>query len=132
AVASLDPSFEGVTVACSNVTDYGAAVWTVTFPLAAGDVPPLGVDGAGLVGPKVVAQARQLQKSAVPETQRVETSGHGPLSGHFTLQFRGNATAPLPHNASAADMKAALEALPAAGNVTVVRSGPLGERYYPA
>ncbi|WP_329492535.1 hypothetical protein OG618_37210 (plasmid) [Kitasatospora sp. NBC_01246] len=54
------------------------------------------------------------------ETQTVTITG-GPTGGTFTLTFNGQATAALPYNASAATVRAGLEALNniAAGDVTV-------------
>jgi hypothetical protein len=47
------------------------------------------------------------------------------LSGTFTLTFRGATTAPIPASASAAQVQAALEALPTVGWVSVSFTAPL-------
>jgi hypothetical protein len=54
------------------------------------------------------------------EIQQVIIQGN-PTGGTFTLTFQGQTTGPLAHNVSAADMQAALEALPSigSGNVSV-------------
>jgi hypothetical protein len=59
------------------------------------------------------------------EIQRIAIEGT-PTGGTFTLSFSGSTTAPIPWNATAAQVTAALEALPTigAGNVTA-SGGPL-------
>ncbi|MFD4397212.1 hypothetical protein [Kitasatospora sp. NPDC058478] len=54
------------------------------------------------------------------ETQTVTVTG-GPTGGTFTLTFNGQTTAPVPYNATPAQLRGALEALNniAAGDVTV-------------
>ena len=46
------------------------------------------------------------------------------LAGNFQLEFRGNITNRLPYNATAWEVKTALEALPSIGQVNVNRSAP--------
>lgn len=55
----------------------------------------------------------------VPEVQRVSTAASSPLHGAFKLEFRGYPTFPIPFNASAAEVEAALEAIPTVGDVVV-------------
>lgn len=79
----------------------------------------------------------QFAGGLTDEVQTVTISG-SPTGGTFTLTFDGDTTAAIAHNAAAADVQAALEALGTigAGNVTVSGSGPytvkfvndLGER----
>lgn len=60
-----------------------------------------------------------------PEAQRVTITGT-PTGGSFTLSFRGETTAAIPYNATAAQVSTALEALPSIGaNGVAVLNGPL-------
>ncbi len=59
--------------------------------------------------------------AAVNEVQRVELVG-GPTGGTFTLTFRGQTTAIVAYNATAATVKAALDAISTIGTVTVTGS----------
>jgi hypothetical protein len=62
--------------------------------------------------------------SATDEVQTVHING-SPTGGTFTLTFQGQTTAGIVYNASAADLKTALEALSniTAGDLTVILSG---------
>lgn len=61
----------------------------------------------------------------VNEVQTVTITG-GPTGGSFTLTLDGNVTAAIPYNASAAQVQAALEALPNIGQGNVVVTGGPG------
>lgn len=69
----------------------------------------------------------QLTKAGAPtsgtdEVQRVSLTG-GAFEGTFTLSFGGQETDPIPYNATAAQVQAALEALSSIGARNVVCSG---------
>jgi hypothetical protein len=80
------------------------------------------VSASGLSGDGARAQVVELHPGFAPEVQSVEVGASSPLSGAFRLQFRGAATALLPFDASAAEVEAALEALPTVDRVVVTRT----------
>ena len=65
-----------------------------------------------------------LSCSANNEIQRIRIVGN-PTGGTFTLSFDGQTTAPIPRNASATAVRAALEALSTIGDNVVCTGGPL-------
>ncbi|CAM9707700.1 unnamed protein product, partial [Discosporangium mesarthrocarpum] len=83
-----------------NTTVSGGGVWDVTFLENAQDVPMLSCGSDATV------------------TLVTGSTCEG-IGGEFVLGFHGNLTAPIPFNASADQVKDALEALPAIDNVTV-------------
>lgn len=90
-------------------------IWFVTFGDMGGvyDLPPINTDASGLSG----FEARAWSYTAL--------EGRGPLGGHFRLKFRKSAwSGVIGHNASAVEMKTALEQLPTIGRVSVTRQGP--------
>ncbi|KAG5186906.1 hypothetical protein JKP88DRAFT_156261, partial [Tribonema minus] len=90
-----------VTITSAQTTVCGASTVYISFDTEKGDVPALTFSaGASLVTTKGLA-------------------GQAPYWGTFTLSFEGAETAPLNAYASAADVEAALEALPTIGGVTV-------------
>ena len=74
--------------------------------------------------PDPVLALRTFYQQAWSEQQIIGMTGH-PNAGTFTLTYQAQTTAPLPFNATTAQIQAALEALPAigAGNVLVTGHG---------
>jgi PKD repeat protein/type 1 glutamine amidotransferase len=83
-------------------------LWMVT-----GDDTPAGGGNSGGFAP--------FNGMLTNETQTVRTAGT--TGGTFTLTFQGQTTAPLAHNATAAQVQAALEALEAIGSGDVLATG---------
>lgn len=78
-------------------------------------------------GPELAGPTRILQTAAAPvagtnEVQTLTVTGT-PTGGSFKLRFRGDVTAAIPHNAAAAAVQAALEALPSIGAGNVAGGG---------
>ncbi|MGH2979518.1 MAG: hypothetical protein ACRDLQ_07760 [Solirubrobacterales bacterium] len=92
-----------------------------TVAPSSGDVRPFFVNPTSC--PTTPAQVRLEARSySVPdEVQFIDVTGL-PTGGTFTLTFRGETTAPIPFNATDAEVQSALEALPSigAGSVTVI------------
>lgn len=86
---------------------------------------------AAIEGNNTIDGAMGMLRSPAPpqaaqnEVQTVSLTG-APTGGTFTLIAAGTATAPIPYNAAAAQVQAALAALPSigAGNITAA-GGPL-------
>jgi hypothetical protein len=100
------------------ITPFDASLarsWIVTFDAYSEsyEIPSLTANGTHLTGGNVSVQVLVTREGV-----------HGPsgLAGYFLLTFRENTTVPIQYNASAADMKAALEALPTINYVNVNRS----------
>lgn len=96
--------------------------------------------GRGLTNGTFINMEEELKGLAplVAEVQTVETSPYAnrsraaadPVHGVFRLGFRGAFTAPLPHDASARAVEAALNALPTISRVAVTRVATLhGHRW---
>ena len=82
----------------------GGHTYTVTFPMAMGNVPDLEVFMTDLpVSVTTLQQGNQLE-------------------GSFRLEFMGELTADIPYDASAAEMQSHLESLDAIGAVSVLRN----------
>lgn len=95
--------------------------WVITFtPRAFGyDVPDLVPDGSGLTGLGARVFVHTVQQ------------GQGPITGSFSLYFRGEGPSPpIPHDATVAQFRAALEALPTVDLLDVSRSGPTAANGY--
>jgi hypothetical protein len=79
-----------------------------------------------------------FSRSETHEIQQVSTIGGSPtpITGTFTLTFRGETTADIPYDASEYEFKAALDALntigavDGVGSVEVHREGPIGNGMY--
>ncbi len=81
----------------------------------------LNIDGAGLLGLEAVGNVQWQQSLAASEIQAV--SAIPSTSGSFTLTFDGVTTQPLPYNATAGEVEAALRVLPTtSGYITVSRA----------
>lgn len=91
--------------------------WTITFDAYQDwyEIPLLGSISSKLTGGTTSIWHRTVREGV-----------HGPtgLAGGFTLEFRGNTTAFIPYNASAVDVKKALEDLDTIHEVNVFRSEP--------
>ncbi|KAH8073998.1 hypothetical protein JL721_2554 [Aureococcus anophagefferens] len=124
-------------------------VYSVTFSDYVGDVPPIEahfpldanfIDYASASVAEVVkgswgvVKASESKITATPwvnealvrEKQVVRLVGSGSYDGNFTLEFKDAETGMIPVNASAAQMKQALEVLETVGEVDVTRFGELG------
>jgi hypothetical protein len=75
--------------------------------------------------PQGQALGEYTPAAAANEVQTVTVTGT-PTGGTFRLAFNAGPTAPLPHNATAAAVQAALEALPDVGAGNVVVTGSAG------
>lgn len=84
----------------------------------------LPTNGAYLYPSDSVAGGLDTAPPAVSNAVQVVTINGGPAAGTFTLTYRGQTTAAIAYNATAATVKAALEALSnvGAGNVNVAGS----------
>jgi hypothetical protein len=87
---------------------------TVTFrgDYAGQDVPQMTASGAGLTGgssPTVTVTTTRNGGAGIDEQQRVAISG-SPTGGDFTLTVLGQTTDPIPYNAKATEVQAALDA----------------------
>lgn len=103
--ASVSVDTTGV-AAAAGVT--GATRWSITFAQPLGNVPEI----------EITASSTTPEDSAVATV----TNGSSPLTGTFTLSFESDETELLGYDATASDVKAALEALPNVGTVDVDRS----------
>ena len=110
------------TIGSVTVTSVGATVCSgsnvyVTFESRTGDLPLLEITDTLTLTTGGVA--------LTPATKQISVTVDGihPLWGTFTISFRGQVTAPLQHDATAVEVKAALEALTTIGVVTVTESG---------
>jgi hypothetical protein len=78
---------------------------------------------------RVALTAWGAEAGALPEIQTVETRAATPLRGTFRLAFRGQWTAAIPHDASAARVEAALAALPDVSEARVDRAALAQDAY---
>ncbi|KAH8057932.1 serine/threonine kinase [Aureococcus anophagefferens] len=103
-LGSLDDFTTPAYFAGANVTDAPLTTWafgyewTVTFAGLVGEQPPRRQGGGPLGGTSPVLKVERPLRQA-------------PLKGTFALGFEGDATPPLSHDATAADVEAALEQL---------------------
>ena len=106
------PGINSVAVARDDNTASGTAdyVWSITFQDPVGDVALLTVDTANLVGNSV---------TCVPHQHRM---GVSPLGGSFIVSFGAGTTGNIPFEATAAEMKTALEEISTIGTVDVQRN----------
>ena len=103
-------------VAVSGVSRVGSPIWVVTFATRAGNVDTIVGHPEGLV-----AAASLDSRVVVSETIAGTTSR---IAGSFRLTFRNEQTEVIPYNATAVELKKALEQLSAVGAVEVSRSYP--------
>ena len=93
--------------------------WRVVFVGVYGDVGPLTADDTYLVGDDARIEVATLQDGdcdVLPggfsyEVQTVYLASLSPVTGSFTLNFEGQETGPIAVGATAAEVKARLEAL---------------------
>ena len=101
----------GATVTAANIYTWAYGYeWTITYTSHVGDQPLIvatGADNWSGVNPTI--QAYTL------------VDGEAPISGTFSLSYGGESTVPLIHDASATDVKNALQALSTIGTVDVNR-----------
>jgi hypothetical protein len=98
-------------------TTVGGYTWSITYPLSIGDAGLLQVNAAGLAGVGSNANVRELHRGEVVAVQTLRTTATSPLSGSFMIDFNGQRTDLLPYNASAEEVKNALEGLSTLGTI---------------
>ena len=109
AMANVDFGAVVTRAAGPNTGDY---VYQVTFPPTMGDVPQMTVVSSSLTPvPTAVASTSTVVQGNV-------------IGGSFRLGFEGQMTSSLPYDASANDVRLALERLTTLGVVVVSRTGP--------
>lgn len=115
-----------VTVSPANATpdSSGQCAWLVTFETKAGDVPPLEVSGSGGSSSDFSTSADLNAGNTVMVIDDVVRGSSVSVSGDFRLDYDGQLTGYLPHDASAELLRSSLHALPNTGHVDVVRIGP--------
>ena len=79
-------------------------------------------DWTASVSPDMRVTVKQEGSSGTSQVQTLSYT-NAPTSGSFTLSFRGDITTSLTHDDTAADIQAALEALPSIGEDNVVCAG---------
>ncbi len=128
--ADVETALEAV-YGAGNVSVTGgpgpAAAWLVEFigTLAGVEVPEMTGDATGLLGGAHSAMGVVESVSHVVAAGEVQSVAidNTTIGGVFTLSDGTTTTAPIPFNASAADVETALEAVYGAGNVSVT-GGP--------
>jgi len=108
-----------VDVSRSKPSPVYGCTWLVTFLSSAGPVQHLLVGNTGKNTPGGSTFKGISSDDAVINVTSVRQSTTVPLGGTFKLKFRGQETTALPHDASAANVKTALEALPVAAGLGV-------------
>ncbi len=98
---------------------HGGFLFTCVIPEAV-DLPvnSIHVDGSGLLGLEAVGNVHWQQPLAISETQSI--SSVPCVSGSVILSFNGAVTSPLPYNATAEEVEAALRILPTTSNYMTV------------
>jgi hypothetical protein len=114
----------GITVDRGAMTTTGGVTWTIIFPQALGNVDPLLVDSSGLSGEGAEATVTTVREGTTVEVQVIRSYASSPLSGTFSFAFRGEQSAELPFDATAAQVEAALESFTYIDDVIVTRTGP--------
>ena len=125
------PNIGTVSVSRGAVSAYGGYVWRITFESNSGDVPLLSANGYSLTGSGAsVSTGASVQGTTVGEVQNITTYADAAIpSGTFTVTHSGQTTSAIQHNASADDMKGALEALSSIGVVAVSRQSSSSNGY---
>ena len=113
-----------VTVSPTNAVpdDFDQCAWEITFESKAGNVPSLEVARGGTSVFSTVAELYSGNRVIVTDDTIQGTSV--PVSGDFRLEFDGELTVYMPHDASPDLIKSSLDALPNIGGVAVTRTGP--------
>lgn len=122
ALESLNPAFRPLLVQRTAGSVTNTYSWSITIPAIAGAVSLLNVDAADLKGPDAGAYFVKIQEGRVPSVIKVSTQGSSAVSGSFRLNVDGYSTFLLPADASAEEVKLALESLPSVGEVAVSRN----------
>ena len=107
-----------------------AGSWSIDFTgsLEEQDIPLMVIDGSLLSGATGPAVSTTVEgDTGVDEVQQINLDGAS--DGNFTLTFGANTTAPIAHNATAAQVQAALELLPSIGAGDVTVTGANGGPY---
>jgi hypothetical protein len=100
----------------STEWDLNDVAWDITFPSVAGSMALLTCD-VGMLRP-------QASRDARCRVYRKQASNSRKLAGSFALALNGETTSLLPYDATAAQVRDALQALASVGAVSVARSGP--------
>ncbi|KAL3774885.1 hypothetical protein ACHAW5_007303 [Stephanodiscus triporus] len=111
-----------VSPASSVPDDFGQCTWEITFESKAGNVPSLEVARGGTSLFSTEAELNSGNRVIVTDDTVRGTSE--PVSGDFRLDFDGELTGYMPHDASPDLVKSSLDALPNIGEVSVTRIGP--------
>ena len=129
--AQLRSSLEALAnIGSGNVSVSGGSGsgWTIEFVGALGNtnVSLLAVDGSSLTGLPVVREI--VHHVAGANERQTVTLSPSATGGQFTLTFGSDTTAPLPFNATAAQVESALQSLPSLQNgvIRVTSSRPTG------
>ena len=99
----------------------GGYDWRVTFPQGFGDIVQMLPDAAQISSG--TCRVNTLSEGALPEIQRIHLDAVNLLQGSFAVSFNGETSEYIPYDVSEAGLKAAIENLATAGNVTVTRVG---------
>ncbi len=101
---------------------FGQCTWNVTFESKAGDISPLEVARSGTSDFSTVAELNSGNRVIV--TDDIVRGTSSPVSGDFRLEFDGELTGYIPHNASPELVESTLDSLHNVGDVSVARFGP--------
>jgi hypothetical protein len=116
-----------------SVSGANGGPWLVTFStlLQKTDVDILEADGTLLTGGTVAVTTTTPGTPTTSEVQTVTISGA--TGGTFTLTYKEKTTGAIAYNASAAQVKRALELLPTIGEIKSLRITytPVNEAFYP-
>jgi hypothetical protein len=102
--------------------NFGQCTWEITFESKAGNVPSLEAARGGTRDFSTEAVLNSGNRIIVSDDTVRGTSE--PVSGDFRLDFDGELTGYMPHDASPDLIKSSLDALPNIGDVSLTRKGP--------
>ena len=113
-----------VTVSPISATpdDFGQCAWNITFESKAGNISPLEVARSGTSDYWTEAELNSGNRVIITDDTVRGTSI--PVSGDFRLEFDGELTGYIPHNASPELVESSLDSLSNVGDVSVTRFGP--------
>ena len=98
-----------VSVVNSSPDDLGYCSWRVTFDFNAGDLP--GLEVAAIGSDNFLSTVLLDTGDTVSVIDDFVKGTSEPISGHFSVSYRGDQTPYLPHNVSSMELTAALENL---------------------